>query len=95
VKSTDRRFLTVSQQMASTEPSRRAGHHDDRLGPEAAAAGRRRVPGFSQTLLRRRRTALGRRTLWPAGVWSERTQPTDAGERSGEVTRTTREAGLA
>jgi hypothetical protein len=38
-------------------------------------------------------TALSRSTLWPAGLWSGKTaavtQPADAGERSGEVTRTT------
>ena len=72
----------------------RAGH--DGRGPEAPGPAAASIIGGAQGLARlfnRRRTALGRRTLWPAGLWSERTQPAGAGERSGEVTRTTRAAG--
>ena len=61
-------------------------------GGISAGTGRRRAPALSQTL--GPRTALDRRTLWPAGLWSGWTQPADAGERSSEVTRTTREAGV-
>jgi hypothetical protein len=49
-------------------------------------------PGLSQTL--QRRTARGRRTLWPVGLWSGWTQPAGARERSCEVTWTTREASV-